>query len=99
MWQKTPKGIVIQAKIKPNQKQDKIVGPHHDRIKILLTATPEKGKANQHLIQFLSDQFGIPKKQIVIVSGELSSLKRILFQFPVPEILLDSLKTWSSSLS
>ncbi|OGJ50971.1 hypothetical protein A2335_03440 [Candidatus Peregrinibacteria bacterium RIFOXYB2_FULL_32_7] len=45
--------------------------------KIKLKAPPEKGKANQELIRFLSQEFKTSKEKISIISGHVSSLKLI----------------------
>lgn len=38
-------------------------------IKIAVAAIPEKGKANQALIGFLAEEFGVPRGQVSIISG------------------------------
>lgn len=44
-------------------------------IKIALAAAPEKGKANQELVRFLSEELQKPVSAIRIVSGLTSPLK------------------------
>ncbi len=46
-------------------------------IKIAVAAPPEKGKANQALIEFLAEEFGVPKNAIKIISGAGVRLKLI----------------------
>lgn len=58
--------------VKPNSPKTEIL--EYDPLKIAIKAAPEKGKANQELIRFLSKKL---KKKVIIVSG-LKSHKKIL---------------------
>lgn len=46
-------------------------------------APPIEGKANAELISFLAKAFGVPKKAVVLESGEKSKTKRVSIQNPV----------------
>jgi len=46
-----------------------------DMIKIKVAAPPEKGKANQSLIDFLAKKLGTKKKDIEIISGKTNPVK------------------------
>jgi uncharacterized protein YggU (UPF0235/DUF167 family) len=48
-----------------------------NRLKIFLKNAPEKGKANQELVRFLSEKSGIPQKQFTITKGLTDRKKRI----------------------
>lgn len=50
-------------------------------IKIRIKAVPEKGKANEELIKFLSKELSIPKDQITIISGKSTQLKLVRFDY------------------
>ena len=55
---------------------DKIINILDDGTwKIRLKAVPEKGKANQELIKYLSKLLGVSKNQISIISGQTDHLK------------------------
>lgn len=41
---------------------------------------PEKGKANQELIKFLSRELKVPKSFIKIISGEKSRMKEVFIR-------------------
>jgi len=68
---------VIQVKVIPNSKLNKIVEQKDDFLKIKLTAPAYEGKANKALILFLSREFKIAKNKIKIISGEKSREKTI----------------------
>lgn len=46
-------------------------------IKIRLKAVPEKGRANEELIRFLSEELGVRKDTIEVVSGATDTVKLI----------------------
>jgi len=48
-----------------------------DAVKLAITAPPVDGKANQAVIEFLSDLFHVSKGSIEIVSGETGRNKLI----------------------
>ena len=46
-------------------------------LKVKLAAAPEKGKANESLVEFLADTFGVKKNAVTITSGHTSPVKTI----------------------
>lgn len=72
----TDNAVFIAVHAQPGAKRDSIVGEFNDRLKIALTAPPVDGKANAHLIKYLSKKFGVPKSCIELVNGETSRSKR-----------------------
>lgn len=75
----------LKVKIIPKSKKNEIVGFMADgKLKIKISAVPEKGKANQALVRFLSDTLEIAEKNIELSSGQTSPQKIITF-FPYAE--------------
>jgi uncharacterized protein (TIGR00251 family) len=54
-----------------------LAGTRHGAILIRLAAPPVEGAANTELVAFLSDLFAVPKRNVVIVSGDKSRQKRV----------------------
>lgn len=77
-----PAELILDLRIQPRAARDEIVGYHGGRLKIRLTAPPVDGKANQHLIEFLADVFAVPKRDVVLLSGETSREKRVRIVAP-----------------
>ena len=48
-----------------------------DTLKVYVTSTPEKGKANAAVKTALAEYWSVPKSKIEIVSGQTSRQKRI----------------------
>lgn len=67
----------IKIKVIPNASKNKIVERDQDSMKVKITATPDKGKANKELIKFLAKELGINKSKIKIIKGEKSRDKII----------------------
>lgn len=60
---------IINVKVIPNAKKDKIV-QQGEILKVYLTASPVDDKANKALVKVLSDYFKVKKKHIRIKKGE-----------------------------
>ena len=71
--------FVVKLKISPNASKNEIITTE-DVVKIKLTAQPIENKANKMLIEFLSKTFKIPKTSVIIIKGETSKEKTILFK-------------------
>ena len=67
-----------RLKVIPNQPAAMLKDEMEDgTIKIALVSPPQKGRANKELISFLSDELGIERKNIKIISGLASRIKII----------------------
>jgi len=69
--------MFISVKVTAKSKQNKVVKLSADNFKIYVTAAPERGKANEKVIELLAEYFDIPKSGIKIVRGETSNHKKI----------------------
>ncbi|UCG58534.1 MAG: DUF167 domain-containing protein [Phycisphaerales bacterium] len=70
-------GAAFVAKIVPGSSRTAVSGLLGGMLKVKVAAAPEKGKANQCLIEFLARQLGVKKNAVVIVSGATSPVKHI----------------------
>jgi uncharacterized protein (TIGR00251 family) len=68
----------IAVKVQPNSGRNEIIGLTEGVWRIKIAATPDKGKANKRLIEFLSDILGIKKDCLEILKGQTSHNKIIL---------------------
>jgi len=74
----TESRIYIEVKVIPNAQKSSIAGWEGKRLKVRINAQPEKGKANDELIAFLSKTLKIPKSSISILKGESGRLKTLI---------------------
>jgi uncharacterized protein (TIGR00251 family) len=68
----------INVKVKPNARVNSIVKNAEDSFEVKVTVPPEKGKANDKVIELLADYFKVPKSFITLVSGQ--SYKQKVFE-------------------
>ena len=78
LWLKqTPTGITLNLHCQPGAKLTKVVGLHDGCLKISLQAPALENKANEMLLSWLSKQLRVPQKQIQLLSGQNSCIKRV----------------------
>jgi uncharacterized protein (TIGR00251 family) len=78
IWLKqTPTGITLNLHCQPGAKLTKVVGLHDGYLKISLQAPALENKANEMLLSWLSKQLRVPQKQIQLLSGQNSRIKRV----------------------
>jgi uncharacterized protein (TIGR00251 family) len=69
--------IRLEIKAVPGASKTELAGVKDGRLRIRLAATPEDGKANTEMLNFLSKTLNCPKRDLQILSGEKSKLKAI----------------------
>jgi uncharacterized protein len=74
--------LILHLRIQPRAARDEIAGPLGNSLKIRLTAPPVDGKANAHLRKFLSEQCGVAKSQVTVLSGDTSREKHVRIASP-----------------
>lgn len=67
----------LQIKVVPKASRNRIVGWVGDRLKVQVTAPPERGKANDALIDVLAEAVGLARQRIRLVAGQTSPLKTV----------------------
>ncbi len=77
---KTTEGIIIPVKVRPGAKKNSIVGEWGGKLKLQVTAPPERGKANEAVVRLLARRLGLQKSRVRIVSGESSRDKKVLVE-------------------
>lgn len=68
--------MLLHVKIKPNQRMDK-VELEQDGWMIRLKAPAVDGKANEHLIRYLSEVLAISRSSIVLKKGHTARFKTL----------------------
>ncbi|HEY1080466.1 MAG TPA: DUF167 family protein [Bdellovibrio sp.] len=70
-------GVRLHLFIQPKSSKNEVVGIHNGEIKIKITAPPIDGRANEDLIEYLSDLFDVPKRDIILAKGETGRHKTV----------------------
>jgi uncharacterized protein (TIGR00251 family) len=72
-------GVTLAVRAQSGAKKTAIVGVYGEgdaaQLKIAVQAPPIEGRANDALVAFLAETFGISKRSVELVSGELSRSK------------------------
>ena len=79
-WNKKKGHISFIVKVTPKSSKNECLGWKNDQLIIKLKALPEKNKANDELIRFLSKMLKIAKSDIAIISGHTSRIKTVCIQ-------------------
>ncbi len=79
--------MIITIKVTPKAKKNEVKGwadgPEGQKIlKVSVTEAPEKGKANNALIELLAKHYKVPKSSMEIVRGETDRIKTVKFTVP-----------------
>lgn len=75
--------VVLDLHVQPGAKRTGVAGSHGGRIRIRIAAPPVDGAANDELVRFLAEAFGVPKRQVTILNGATSRAKRVRIDSPV----------------
>jgi uncharacterized protein len=90
--QQVNNAVTFTVKVVPRSSKTAIAGLLGGMLKVKLAAAPEKGKANESLVEFLADTLGVKRNTITITSGHTSPVKTIQIMGTSTEYLLDKLK-------
>lgn len=58
----------FNIRVTPHAKQNKVV-ENGDVLRVYTTVAPENGRANDAVVELLSEHLGIPKSRIKIIKG------------------------------
>jgi uncharacterized protein (TIGR00251 family) len=67
----------LHLKVVPKSSRNRIVGWVGDRLKIQVSAAPERGKANEAVLEVLAEALEIPPRAIRLTTGATSPLKTV----------------------
>ncbi|MFT3881908.1 MAG: DUF167 domain-containing protein [Gemmatales bacterium] len=89
-----PDGVLLSLRVQPGSRKDGILGVHADRLKVAVHAAPEKGKANDAVIDVLAEALGLRKNQIVLQQGATNQNKVVLLMGVNQQQTNAMLATW-----
>jgi uncharacterized protein len=90
-WSEERGGILFHLQAQPGGRKNEIRGEQAGALKVVVTAKPENGKANEAVIDLLSKLWRLRKSQIHIVAGETSRQKKVLLTEISSKEFLDKL--------
>ncbi len=72
------RGTIIPVRAQPQARRNAIVGEHAGMVRVAVTAAPEKGKANDAVLDVLADALGCRPSSLTLLSGETHREKKVL---------------------
>lgn len=77
-----PEAVVLTLHVQPGAARTGYAGLHGDAHKVRLAAPAVDGRANEALVAFLAEAFGVRKRDVEIVSGASSRRKVVRISAP-----------------
>lgn len=74
--------LVLNVLGKPSAKLDAIGKPKGHQLKISVTAAPRAGRATDHMVRFLANEFGVAAGDIEVVFGRMNVNKQLRIKSP-----------------
>lgn len=76
--EETSQGIVVPVKAQAGARRNGITGEIAGSLKVSVTQAPEKGKANDAIVEVLADQLKLRRSQIELIVGQTVPRKKFL---------------------
>jgi uncharacterized protein len=82
--------LTLVLHVQPGARRSEVAGLHGDALKVRLAAPPIEGRANEALLRFIADSFGVPLRNVELKQGPQSRHKtvRVSGSSVAPESLL-----------
>ena len=74
--------LQLTLHVQPGASRTEVAGTHGAALKVRLAAPPVDGKANAELLRFLAGVFGVPRRNVTLLRGELSRAKVVRIARP-----------------
>jgi len=77
---KQTNGSILQVKVKPNARENRLTESKDGVWLASIKALPVDGKANDALIELVAGHFKVRRRQVSIAAGSTSRLKRLFIE-------------------
>lgn len=84
-------GVLLRVYVQPKARKEQFVGLHGDRLKVAVTEPPDKGKANEAVVQLIAESVGTAPSNVSLVRGQTSRQKDLLILGPSIEVIITRL--------
>jgi hypothetical protein len=84
----TDTGIIFFVKVVPGSSRTALAGLLNGKLKVKVAAAPERGKANECLLNFLCKKLGLKKANLKILTGQTQPVKQIQVEGLAENVLL-----------
>jgi uncharacterized protein (TIGR00251 family) len=84
--------VTVQIRARPGAGRQRIVRSDDRGLVVALSSPPEKGKANEELIEFIAESIGVSRSAVAIVRGASARVKLVRIATPNPEALASRIR-------
>jgi uncharacterized protein (TIGR00251 family) len=70
----------VRVRVSPGARRTELVGRHGDAWKVRVAAAPERGRANEAVLDLLSRKLELPRRAVSLVSGHAVREKVVLLE-------------------
>jgi hypothetical protein len=85
-WHREGADVVLAVHVQAGAHREGIAGIHDGRLKIAVSAPARDGSANARLLAWLAEQCGVAIRQVELVHGSNSRIKRIRIRQAPPSL-------------
>jgi uncharacterized protein (TIGR00251 family) len=82
----TCQGYILKLHVVPGSRQTVVAGLHGGRLKVKVASPPEKGRANQELLEFLARSLKVSLQDVHLTSGATSRAKVVAVHDLSPDL-------------
>ena len=75
----------VRLRVSPGARRSELAGRYGDGWKVRVSASPERGRANEAVLDLLAERLELPRRSLSIVSGHGSREKTVLMEGIGPE--------------
>ncbi len=69
--------MLLKVKVKPNAKKEAVIPLGDNLYEVRVNAPPEKGKANERLLELLAEHLNVSKSKLKILKGHTARSKLV----------------------
>jgi uncharacterized protein len=73
-------GCVLPVRAQPGSRKNAVLGEHAGALKVAVTSPAQEGRANDALVEVLSEALGLRRSQVELLSGPTNRNKRFLIR-------------------
>ena len=70
----------VRVRVSPGARRTELVGRHGEAWKVRVAAAPERGRANEAVLDLLSRELELPRRSVSLVSGHAVREKVVLLE-------------------
>jgi len=88
----SPAGTILPVKASAGAARSRIIGALGEKLKVAVSAAPEKGKANAAIAALLAEALDVPRRRVRLASGPTNPNKTFLIEGMNADVVRNALR-------